>query len=326
MNGFGGLLRRYGAALVVNSDGVNEHGYGLYFQRGDENYSDSRVLLYDGTSLLQSFYPSFQFGASIDTVFTVRPDGSVTGSLSSDGNAFNFAFGPHAIQSTGTNFAYFTGGPDTRSSTITFPRLDDVALTNVPEPGGLLSATCAAVGCLAVRRKRSSSPSKTSRFEPLESRQLMSVVPLDSLANTREGASEFLDFDLHHSRASQPLSQAASPVTFGATTSFRGRYKGNWAIYPTMSIPFQLNISYQRGTRLRGRFYTGVGSGYFELSGAVRGTNKFSIGYAQGSDDPYSQFAIRVRGTINGGKISGYAIVATGLQSIEGKISGRKTA
>jgi hypothetical protein len=47
MNGFGGLLQRYDAGILVLNDGVRNHGYGVFFGRSDQNFANSTVTLPD---------------------------------------------------------------------------------------------------------------------------------------------------------------------------------------------------------------------------------------------------------------------------------------
>jgi hypothetical protein len=135
-NGFGGLLRRYGAMLTFFNDGIIEHGYGLEFSRGDQNFSDSRVTLLDGGTEHNVLSSSFQYGPKIDVSFTMLPDGTINGSVANTGGGshFEFSFGPHLIQSSGSNFMYSTGFADNRSSSITHPSMDDLTLTAAGEP------------------------------------------------------------------------------------------------------------------------------------------------------------------------------------------------
>ena len=65
----------------------------------DANFADSTVSLkLDGTVLV-NLRSSFQFRESIDVMMTLSPDGSVSGSVSGDGNSFAFNFGPRALVS-----------------------------------------------------------------------------------------------------------------------------------------------------------------------------------------------------------------------------------
>ena len=98
-NGYGGLLSRYSHSFNLVDNQGNSNGYGVTFARGDQNYSDSRVVV-NGTI----FYSSSQFGASITTSFTINPDGSISGTVSGDGKAFNFSNGPIPGVFPGANY------------------------------------------------------------------------------------------------------------------------------------------------------------------------------------------------------------------------------
>ena len=98
-NGFGGVPFAYSPTFLIGSDGTLDSGYGITFFRGDANFADSTVSLkLDGTVLV-NLRSSFQFRESIDVMMTLSPDGSVSGSVSGDGNSFAFNFGPRALVS-----------------------------------------------------------------------------------------------------------------------------------------------------------------------------------------------------------------------------------
>jgi hypothetical protein len=133
-NGFGGVPYRYDRALTIRNDGRLFSGYGVGFTRGDANFADSAVRLYDG-AVIQSLSSSFQFTSSIATTFTIKTDGSVEGVVtdqSNPTNTFHFGFAARNIQSQGSNVAYSTGAADNRASTFILPRLDDLSLSTLP--------------------------------------------------------------------------------------------------------------------------------------------------------------------------------------------------
>jgi pimeloyl-ACP methyl ester carboxylesterase len=132
MNGFGGLLRRYSAEFwVLNTGvGVESDGYGVVFSRSDALTSNSLVRLFDGTTLVDSASPPFQYGPEIKVSITFNLDGSVMGAVSEPApstNTFPFTFGPHTIQSTGSNFSISTGCAG--SGDTLFPRFDNVTIS-----------------------------------------------------------------------------------------------------------------------------------------------------------------------------------------------------
>jgi hypothetical protein len=128
-NGFGGLLNRYTTTFLFGNNGDTSSGYGITIARGDQNFSDSRVLLdYNGTAIATA-NSSFQFGAAVDVTFTLALDGSIAGTISGDGHTFDFAFGPQNVTLPGNNFAIIQGAPDWRSSVITRPTMDDLTIS-----------------------------------------------------------------------------------------------------------------------------------------------------------------------------------------------------
>jgi hypothetical protein len=148
-NGFGDLLRRYTSAIAIANNGVRGQGYGLFFYRGDENFDNSSVVLFDGATQVDTFLVPSQFDASLDVNFTIHLDGSVQGTV--DGMAFSF--GAHSIQSAGSNVAYWTELADSRSNTITHPRMDEFMIVQVPEPTLVAPAVLAGAFCLRRARR-----------------------------------------------------------------------------------------------------------------------------------------------------------------------------
>jgi len=129
LNGFGERLRRHDVAFLVGSNGALNSGYGIRIQRGDQDYSDSRVHLeLDGNPLAFTM-SSFQFGAKLAVSVLVNPDGSVSGTIKGDGNTFAFDFEARPVSLPGINFAIYQGFPDGRSATITHPTINDLSVT-----------------------------------------------------------------------------------------------------------------------------------------------------------------------------------------------------
>jgi murein DD-endopeptidase MepM/ murein hydrolase activator NlpD len=129
LNGFGGLLDRYDQDVLFGSNGTLSNGYGISLHRGDQNYSDSSVNLTLNGTALASAPSSFQFGSAITVTVTLAPDGSITGSVTGDGNTFDFSFGPRAGVLSGSNLAIDTAFPDNRSTTVfTNPTIDNVSI------------------------------------------------------------------------------------------------------------------------------------------------------------------------------------------------------
>jgi hypothetical protein len=158
VSGFGGVGLRYGVAMGILDTGPGD-GYRLSFNRGDANFSDSSIALYDGATFVASFTPTFQFGSAITASATFFLDGSVLGTISSDGNSYNFSSGAYAVQSAGANVVFGSGGPDSRAGTYIFGTIDDVSIAAIPEPANtVLFFGTAALALLRERRRRLSRP------------------------------------------------------------------------------------------------------------------------------------------------------------------------
>lgn len=135
LNGFGGALYRYDTTFLFGNNGSGDSGYGLAFNRGDQNYSDSRVSLVSDGVLLAQLPSSFQFATSLTATFTLGLDGSITGSVTGDGNTFPFSFGPRGVTLPGSNLAVQMGFPDSRSTVITNATLDNLSISySCPTP------------------------------------------------------------------------------------------------------------------------------------------------------------------------------------------------
>ena len=128
MNGFGGLLNRYGTSFRFGTTGALAEGYTVTFSRGDQNFPSIVGLGLNGVGLIE-VNSSFQFGASISASVIVNPDGSVTGSVAGDGNSFNFSFPPRPLVLPGSNLSVVLGFPDSRSGVITHATVDDLTIT-----------------------------------------------------------------------------------------------------------------------------------------------------------------------------------------------------
>lgn len=104
----------------------------------------------------------------------------------------------------------------------------------------------------------------------------------------------------------------------------KGTYSGTWRISSSAKISFTFQITYQKGTKLRGVFTTGMGTGYFQLHGSTRGTNGFSLVYSNTAGGTGASMIIKVSGKIAGSKISGSASTSTGAVSFAGALSGKR--
>jgi hypothetical protein len=120
-SGGGGLPNRYQTVLAIKDDGSGR-GYGIKFDRGDANYPSFIELIDKGVvvGVLQS---SFQFGAKIHTSITFEKDGSVSGTVTQQGDSYTFSFPARKVLSTGNNFSiqmgeYFAGAPNSIMPTV----------------------------------------------------------------------------------------------------------------------------------------------------------------------------------------------------------------
>jgi hypothetical protein len=159
-SGFGGTLNRYGNSIVLSNDGTFLNGYVLNFYRGDQNYNNSTVSLAVGDSTqVGSLASSFQFGAAINVTATFYQDGSIQGTVSDENNnSFAFSFGPYAFAPTfaANDVQFLVSGPDSRSAVLTDPTIDDIAISEIPEPSAYAAILgAAALGLVAIRRQPS---------------------------------------------------------------------------------------------------------------------------------------------------------------------------
>lgn len=120
-----GVLNRYQNSILIGGNQA-ANGYGLAFNRGDANFADSRVALVIPGAPGVIVPSSFQFGASIDVVFTFGVDGRVSGSVSGDRHTFAFNFGSLAVSFPGSDLAINLGSSDSRSTVITNQTVDNL--------------------------------------------------------------------------------------------------------------------------------------------------------------------------------------------------------
>lgn len=158
ISGFAGIPFRHSEAIAILSDGnLGDDGYRLSFYRGDANYNDSKISLFDAGVLVDTVNlpSSYQFGSVININATFALDGSITGMVFDGSNSFSFTFDSHAIQATGDYASFDVSGADSRSYAYHNPQIDDVEFSTaaVPEPAtGPLLLGLAAAGAIGVRR------------------------------------------------------------------------------------------------------------------------------------------------------------------------------
>lgn len=137
VSGFGGVPYRHGSSIAIldqySLSGTG--GYRLAFSRGDANYSDSKVILWDQGAEVGVAYSSFQFASSLTVAALFNLDGSIQGTVSDGANSFAFAFGSYSPSANGDYLSLTsTGGPDGRSTTFIYQRFDNLTVTAIPEP------------------------------------------------------------------------------------------------------------------------------------------------------------------------------------------------
>jgi hypothetical protein len=113
--------------MGIKSDGRIGNGFALFFARSDQSTNNSRIYLYDGTTIVSDTPVSFQFGTRIRAVADFNSDGAVSVSVSdpdSPGTTFSHMFAPRLVGAAGGNVIFVTEGcPGTLRSSI-----DDVAV------------------------------------------------------------------------------------------------------------------------------------------------------------------------------------------------------
>jgi hypothetical protein len=137
-NGFYGyLLNRYTTGFLFGSSTNSTSGYGVYFSRGDSNYTDSAiVLMLNGAQAgIVSLPANLQFGASLNVTATYNPtDGSVSGTVLVGATSFPYSFPPLAAARAtvlpGTNFGIDQGFPGANSPPLTLPTIDNFSLVS----------------------------------------------------------------------------------------------------------------------------------------------------------------------------------------------------
>jgi hypothetical protein len=127
-NAFGGLLNRYNIYFLFGNDGGVDRGYGIHVIRSDQDFDSFVAITVNGVDIMV-FPASFQFGSSIVVNVTFDPaNNSLTGSVTGDGNRFPFSFAGGPVALTGSSFAVEMGFPDSRSSVIVNPTIDNLSL------------------------------------------------------------------------------------------------------------------------------------------------------------------------------------------------------
>lgn len=142
--------------FILNSTGQQAlvDGFGFVVSRSDSAFTNSAILIYDGSTLINTIVSSFQFEHEVEVDATINLDGSIVGSVTEGANIFDFSSSAYSIQSTGNNFllqTHFaaTGHlPGTLRATV-----DNLVLTSVPLPAAFWLFV-SAMSCLVLSRKK----------------------------------------------------------------------------------------------------------------------------------------------------------------------------
>lgn len=142
-SGFGGLARRYTQEFLIGSNGSLSSGYGFGVYRGDQNYSNSAVVIeHDGVAIATLLSP-FQFGQSVHVQATFQLSGEISGFVWDDfGNEFDFDYVGPLPTLTGDRFALQNGAPPDYQIK---PTVDDLFLDAQGDSSGLADLLDAAV-------------------------------------------------------------------------------------------------------------------------------------------------------------------------------------
>lgn len=145
-NGGNGLQSRFDTSVLFGGDGSLNNGYGLYFSRSDQNYTNSAVsVMLNGTILESCNAPSsMQFTGAISVSFTLNPlDGSISASVTQTANglqSFTCTFGPRAVTLTGGYIGINVGLPGATHPELTIlPTVDDVTISYTSTIGTTLA-------------------------------------------------------------------------------------------------------------------------------------------------------------------------------------------
>lgn len=131
VSGYGGLQNRFGTGFVFGSSAATSSRYEVSFYRGDQNYSNSQVILsFDGEQI-GSAYSTFQFDSEIAATVSLTESGRVFGSVAGGGEEFSFEFGEIGSGISGSSaFGLYQTPPDSRSSMLTHGAIDNLVFSS----------------------------------------------------------------------------------------------------------------------------------------------------------------------------------------------------
>lgn len=131
INGGGGLQKRFLHCLGIRSNGEIGHGLAVMFYRGDQNYNNSTVALYDGETLISQQPTSFQFEEWIRAEVSFAPDGAVqvnVANASGTAGQQTLHFPARAVSANGGNVIFVINS----SSGSVKGWVDDVEIVKLP--------------------------------------------------------------------------------------------------------------------------------------------------------------------------------------------------
>jgi hypothetical protein len=124
------LPNRYESGFLFGSDSSRTSGYEVLFGRSDNSFNNSSVVLLQNGHVISTIFSPIQYGASIAPTINYSPaDGTISGSVLSNGQRFNFNFGAHTGPLAGSAFGIDLEFPDARGTTILRPTIDNLSLS-----------------------------------------------------------------------------------------------------------------------------------------------------------------------------------------------------
>ena len=155
-----GLNGRYKEMFTFFNDGTfvihGLHGIEIFLSRSNNSINNSVVAAFVNGTQVGSISSPFQFGQAIAIDFSYMTDGTITGTVTGDGNTFDFNFSTGTAPG-GSNFMYssnyIAGGQQGLDNLQLDPLTTSASPTSTPEPASL-SVLLASLTGLALRKAR----------------------------------------------------------------------------------------------------------------------------------------------------------------------------